>query len=114
MVVATAYTYFDTRRVRDTSAHAALNTMFAEVSAGLPVTAMDTIMAEMDRLDGDVGRKLRVCDHLKQSAPPAYDPEYMVERGQEKSVHRGGDALVPGFDAATAWSEAQAFVKCGG
>jgi hypothetical protein len=99
--------------VRDTSAHAALNTMLAEATAGLPADAMDTLMAAMDQLDGDIGRKTRVCDHLGASAPPEYAPTYMVERGREASVERGGAALAPGFDAAAAWGEARSFVKCG-
>jgi hypothetical protein len=112
MLIATAYAFFDTRRVRGASAHAALNTMFNEATAGLPATAMDTLTVEMDRLNADIGRKLRACDHLRTGAPPSYAPEYMVERGQEKSVQPRGPALVADFDAAEAWSQALTFVKC--
>lgn len=112
MVISMAYTFFDTRRVRDASAHAAIKAMMAEATKHLaPVTA-DSLMSAMDVLNADVGRKQRVCDQLAHLGPPAYAPAYMVERGQEKSVAPGGAALAEGFDPDTAWAQALAFVKC--
>jgi hypothetical protein len=112
MMVSMAFTFFDTRRVRGASAHGAINAMLGVATAALPPMTGDSLNAAMDALDADVGRKARACGHLRTLAPPAYAPDYMVEPGRESSVAPGGEALVADFDAAAAWAQALAFVKC--
>lgn len=112
MMVSMAFTFFDTRRVRGASAHGAINAMLGVGTAELPPMTGDSLNTAMDALDADAARKVRTCNHLRGLAPPAYPPVYMVEPGRERSVAPGGEALVADFDAAAAWAQALAFVKC--
>lgn len=114
ILMASAFAFYDTRRVTDPTSHQALNALFAESIGSLPEPLPASVFTEIESLDGSRSRKEEICRTLTAANPPSYVPAYMIAHGME--AVRGGARHYkepPGFVAQQSWREALAFVGCG-
>ncbi|MXY57740.1 MAG: hypothetical protein F4029_11150 [Gammaproteobacteria bacterium] len=112
LLVANAFAYYDTLRVTDTSAHAALSALFAEQFADISSAQRDRAGTAIDALAGDDARVGALCANLADLEPPEYLPTYMLAHGL---AHLIGDEKEPPLreiDRAAGWREALTFTKC--
>jgi hypothetical protein len=113
VLIASAFAFFDTKRISDQTAHQALNALFAEAIGSLPEPLPASVFAEINALDGPESRKPGLCRTLENVGPPRYVPTYMLAHGMEALRGRPRAYKPPrGFKAEAAWKESLAFVGC--
>lgn len=112
IMVASAYAFFDTRRVTDKTAHSALNALFAKELGSLPEANRNELFAHIDALDNNQPRKTEICSYLAGAPPPSYFPNYMIAHGMSAFTGSVKEPLIKDFNATEAWSKSMAFVKC--
>lgn len=112
VMVASAYAFYDTKRVADKSAHGALNALFAKEFGPLPEKERNSLMANIDALAKDTKTKAEICSFLITSQPPTYMPNYMIAHGMGAFTGGSQEPLVKNFDSKLSWAKAMKFVKC--
>jgi hypothetical protein len=110
---ALAFGRFDAMRVADTTAHQAVTVASMEVFGGLSTAQTGKFDEATKTAIGSANFKTAFCAELRRVGPPAYHPRYMIQHGMGAFTGRGGDGLVPNFDASKAWEETLAtYIKC--
>ncbi len=112
LMVASAYAYFDTKRVTDKTAHGALNALFAKEFGSLSESQRKELFSSIDALDNNQPRKNEICTYLTSSPPPSYFPDYMIAHGIGAFKGSLKAPLIKGFNASEAWLKSMAFIKC--
>lgn len=102
--VASAFVDFDTRRVVDSSAHAARQALFAETFSGQSEQKIGEMFQAMDGLSPGSVEHTEICEHLRLIGPPKYFPKYMIAHGLAAFTGSNDQMLVEPFDAESAWS----------
>ena len=112
MLVASAFAYYDTLRVTDESAHAALTALFADRFADIPSTQRDRVATAIDALADDRDRVGALCAKLADLGPPEYWPTYMLAHGLGTLVGEEKEPAVRNIDRAAGWKQALSFTNC--
>lgn len=113
MMVANAYAFYDTERVADKSAHAALSALFAVHFGSLSTKVREELLAAVFELDENSENKQRLCTFLTESQPPTYMPDYMIAHGMDALIGNNQYPLVSDFKPEKSWGNALNFVDCG-
>ena len=112
LLVANVYAYYDTLRVADPSAHAALGALFVDRFAGISKSQADRYMDAFRALVGD-GKRLRgVCTMLSALGPPQYRPTYMIAHGLESFPDMREGSPLREIDTAAGWRKALRYANC--
>ena len=105
--VAGVYGTFDKLRVRDQSAHEALQALRVNFANSLNEQQKAAFGQVIRHTFSDTSTHDSLCASLKSLGPPNYFPTYMVQHGMNAfSGGTPGGELQPNFDAAKAWSTA--------
>lgn len=101
-----AYADFDTLRVADKTAHGVNSEVFGMVASGVPQAKLKKFDSVKYKTLNDPARFGAICTRIAEIGPPGYYPEYMVGHGMQMFTGmQTAQGLVPGFDAAKAWTE---------
>ena len=108
---AMTYGIYDTKRVRDTSAHQGLIVLRMNALSELSELQLPLVQLEIDSV---LASNAQVCKALSVRGLPTYYPRYMIQHGigafTGKQKNRG---LVENFNSQSAWAEAiEKSVKC--
>ena len=112
LMVASAYARYDTLRVTDTTAHAALTTLFADRFADASETQVQQVLQAVDEFQNDPDRHQEVCKLLGALGPPEYRPDYMIAHGIEAFLEDSTKRPVREIDSDAGWRTALEFVNC--
>jgi hypothetical protein len=104
VMIASAFAHFDTQRVADRSAHAALQAVFVETFADHPRAEVEAMYAEIQALSPGSEAHKFVCDALWSFGPPTYYPRYMINHGMAAFGGDNDEPLVGDFNPDHAWS----------
>jgi len=104
--VAGVYGRFDMLRVVDQTAHQAIaalqiNTL-GSIDQARVAAFQESVQGHYHAGSDDL---VRICGHLKEMGPPAYEPVYMLQHGLSVFTGEGG-GLKADFNPTEAWSEA--------
>lgn len=99
-----AYGVFDSRRVKDKTAHQAISVLRLNVLGGLNESAISDFQDSIDTVLGSESGHPKICDSLRRIGPPAYHPTYMIQHGMG-AFGVGETGLVVNFEGDAAWSE---------
>ena len=103
--VADVYGRFDTLRVKDVSAHAAIPALEAAYLQQLDRDSAAKLQATVKEI-ADSSSKLReLCSQVRALGPPMYSPTYMTLHGMSAFTGQGG-GLKHNFDSSSAWETA--------
>ncbi|GAA6208233.1 hypothetical protein NBRC116601_15260 [Cognatishimia sp. WU-CL00825] len=100
------FALFDQQRVRDESAHVAVQELHGWIFSGYSFETINQLKLVITRLRDPEGAFLHeTCRAVALNGPPTYRPSYMIKRGMipRKS---DDDWQVAGFDAQKAWENA--------
>lgn len=111
VMIASAYGHFDTLRVADTSAHNAIDTLFAFSLGSLPKHSRKQVLASIKALEINDIRKEPICAFLGNHIPN-YMPYYMIAQGEDAYSDTEVEPLVNGFDPQQGWRQAMRFINC--
>ncbi len=101
-----AYADLDTLRVADKTAHGVNSEMLGIVANGVPQSKLKKFDSVKYKILNDPVRFGAICKRIAEIGPPGYYPEYMVGHGMQMFTGmQTAQGLVPGFDAAKAWTE---------
>lgn len=101
--LAGAYGRFDTLRVADRTAHAALAALQMGDFGSLSPATQGRLRAELQSQLRDPARLAGICNSLRGIGAPNYMPTYMIQHGMGAFTGNTGDGLTPGFDAKASW-----------
>lgn len=100
--VADVYGRFDTMRVMDVSAHAAVPALESAYLGQVDRDSVAKFQATLKEI-ADSSSKLRdLCTQVRTLGPPAYPPTYMTSHGMSAFTGQGG-GLKRNFDRTSAW-----------
>ena len=95
--------FFDTKRVNDESAGAAMGMLQAELFG---MTGEDFPIKMQNLFEQDSGTFFdRLCTAMKTLGPPDYYPEYMVLHGMNAFLGIEGDGLKSDFNIDLEWNK---------
>ena len=115
LLVANAYAYYDTLRVTDPTAHAALGALFADRFAYISRSQRRRVFRAVDKLHRDEKRVGGLCATLSAAGPPRYRPTYMIAHGLMSFPGMPKKSPLREIDTAAGWRKALVeFVKCPG
>jgi len=100
------YALFDQQRVRDESAHVAVQELHGWIFSGYSfaiVEELKKVIADLRNPDGAF--LAATCRGVAEAGPPEYRPAYMIKRGMIPRK-TDDDWMVDGFDAEAAWRKA--------
>ncbi|WP_074647382.1 hypothetical protein [Celeribacter baekdonensis] len=106
--------YFDTKRVKDRTAHQAVTVIAMNLESKLGQRYARMLQDELAAffVDGS-SKKIEFCTSLRASPPPSYIPSYMIQHGMDVVLGKPGTGLVDGFSAKAAWRDViETYVKC--
>ncbi len=101
--VATVYSVFDTKRVKDKSAHQALAFARMNTVQDFSVEQAKKFQQSSNNLMKDQKKLLNL---LKKIGYPKYYPKYMIQHGMSAFTNKkDDDGLVENFDPSATWKE---------
>jgi hypothetical protein len=110
--LAGTYSFYDTKRVADVTAHQAHTTILQEFFAALNKNQLDRLFKELNKTLRDKNKLPVVCTKIKSIGAPDYYPEYMINHGlravteQNKAEsEQPANGLIADFDAKAAWEK---------
>ena len=112
VMMASAYARYDTLRVTDETAHAALSALFADRFAEASDAQVERLMEAGDAFNADADRHGKVCAVLTSLGPPDYRPDYMIAHGMQAFLDDSDEPPVREIDREAAWRTALEFVNC--
>ncbi len=112
LLVANVYAYYDTLRVADQSAHAALGALFADRFGGISKSQADRYMDAFRALVADGKRLGGLCSMLSALGPPEYRPTYMIAHGLGSFPGMVEGSPLREIDTAAGWRKALGYAKC--
>lgn len=105
--LAGTYTYFDSLRVADETAHQAHAVLLQESMEALDETMKAQFKKALYAMLGDAGRLPSVCTEISRVGAPNYFPRYMIQHGMGAVLgSNSSDGLVKEFNADAAWAKA--------
>ena len=105
--LAGTYSFFDSLRVVDTTAHDAHSVLLGESLGSLDSSKKDALMNELQNTLGNSDKLPEICNELTRIGAPQYYPSYMIQHGMNAIINSSTeDALVKNFDSDTAWKTA--------
>ena len=112
--IGAAYGVFDTRRVKDKTAHQAFSVLSMETFGTLDEESAELMKAEMDVLSNQENEtRPAFCSALKKIGPPEYHPTYMISHGMGAFTGSDGNGLVEDFDSEAVWNDViKNYMKC--
>ena len=81
ILFASAYAFYDTLRVFDPSAHAALGALFVDRFESISRSQRRRFLRAVDQTKGNEKRVGELCAMLSAVGPPRYHPTYMIAHG---------------------------------
>lgn len=104
--LAGSYTYFDSLRVSDKTAHQAHSVLLRNSMEALPVDKKVALWQEIKNTLGNPTRLPAVCKEISAIGVARYYPAYMVQHGMAAVLGaKPGDGLVQRFDTEAAWGK---------
>jgi hypothetical protein len=110
--LAGTYSFYDTKRVADITAHQAHTAILQEFFAALNKSQLDRLFKELNKTLRDKNKLPVVCSKIKSIGAPDYYPEYMINHGlravtgQNKAdSEQPANELIANFDAKVAWEK---------
>ncbi len=102
--VAGVYGRFDMLRVADRTAHQAITVLQMNTLGSLKQARVDAFQESIKgRFEARSSDLVRICDHVKSSGAPAYQPVYMLQHGMSAFTGVGG-GIKSDFNRAEAWA----------
>ncbi len=115
VLVANAYAYYDTLRVTDPTAHAAVTALFADRFLGLSRSQRRRVLRAVEKLRGDEKRIGGLCATLAAVGPPRYRPTYMIAHGLMSFPGMPKESPLREIDTVAGWRKVLVeFVNCRG
>lgn len=105
---------YDTKRVKDRSAHQAGAVLALQIRNTLGAARLKKLQAAFDKFGGDNSpRHKAFCALMKRQGPPEYHPAYMIQHGMTAFTGRDGNGLIRGFRPQKAWRDLlKGYMKC--
>lgn len=114
--LAGTYSYYDTLRVSDSSAHQAHSVLLQRSLNSLKESKKRALWSEITNTLGTRDELSAVCKDVSRIGAPQYHPRYMIQHGMSAFV--GGissDGLVKSFDSGNAWKKSlSGYLHCSG
>lgn len=112
--LAGVYSYYDTLRVADETAHDAAGVFQRRLIEQVPEAKRKRFISEVTVAINDPKKLAELCNQIKKIGPPAYYPRYMVQHGMQAFTgEKTPNGLVPDFDVEKAWTKAlSSFLHC--
>lgn len=105
--IAGVYGIYDTKRVKDRSAHQALSVLRMRVLSALTEEQKDAFFSVLkEQLAGGSDNLYEICEKINQKGHPTYFPKYMIQHGMGAFTNDQDEPLVADFDAEKAFQEA--------
>ena len=115
LLVSNAYAYYDTLRVTDPTAHAALGALFEDRFAYISRSQRRRVLRAVDKLHRDEKRVGGLCATLAAVGPPRYRPTYMIAHGLMSFPGMPKESPLREIDTVAGWRKALVeFVNCRG
>ena len=112
MLVANSFAYYDTLRVTDPSARAALTALFVDRFEDISTAQRDRVGTAINALVQNDSRVGALCAKLAALGPPEYRPTYMIAHGLATVVGEQREPPIREIDRASGWEEALTFARC--
>ena len=112
MRAADAFAYFDTLRVTDLSAHAALSALFVAQAEGTSLSDRQALLSAVESLTAETDRSGHLCEVLSALDPPDYYPTYMIAHGLAAFIPENDEPPLQEIDRANGWREALGYIDC--
>ena len=104
--LAGVYSYFDSQRVADETAHEAHSVLTRNAMTQLDDATKQAVFAQLKATLGDPAKLPGACAAIERIGPPNYFPQYMVQHGMDAVTGKvQGNGLIPDFDAKVAWQK---------
>ena len=104
--IAGVYGSFDTKRVKDRSAHQALSVLSRQVLSSLDDSQKEAfIKALKEELEAGSNKLYALCDKINDKGHPTYFPTYMIQHGMGAFTDDEEEPLKEDFDAEKAFQE---------
>lgn len=111
--LAGTYTYYDSLRVADTTAHQAHTVLLQNSLASLDDAHKDALRRALQSSLGNREKLPAVCRRIAHVGAPRYYPRYMLQHGMGAFLGTSGDGLVKPFDSEAAWKRAmRGYLRC--
>lgn len=112
--LAGVYGNYDTLRVTDTTAHAAISVLTQQSLSSLDNAQKDALSQEAQNTLGNPDKLPMVCNEILRIGAPQYYPSYMIQHGMNAITGSNPeDALVKDFDSTAAWKKSlDAYLNC--
>ncbi len=93
--IAGVYGRYDSYRVKDKSAHQALNVLQQNILMDISEEDKNNIIAELTQtLEKDSKEVKNVCQEIRKVGIPKYYPKYMIQHGIQAFTNTDGNGLV--------------------
>lgn len=111
-VLASTYSYYDTFRVTDVSAHQAGQALIVKNITPLNSKYPDKMAAMSPYLDSVLMGNAATCAKLRSVGKPTYEPVYMAAHGLRSLTVPYQSLILSNFDTESAWSKALQRARC--
>lgn len=110
--VADVYGRFDTLRVVDVSAHAAIPALESAYLGQVDRDSIAKFQASLKEITDSSSKLGELCTQVRALGPPTYSPTYMTLHGMSAFTGQGG-GLKRDFDRSAAWESAlKSVLRC--
>ncbi len=115
LLLANAYATYDTLRVTDPTAHAAVIALVADRFLGVSRRERRRVLRAVEKLRGDDERIGALCASMAAAGPPHYRPTYMIAHGLMSFPGAPKQSPLREIDTVAGWRKVLVeFVKCTG
>ena len=113
-VLAEAYGRFDILRVKDETAHQALQVIQIHAFSSLSQNQKDSLRVIMEQEYEQGSQNLKNnCTKIREIGPPSYHPTYMIQHGLAAFTENDEDGLVEVFESKVAFEMVLiSFLQC--